>query len=259
MSGDDRLRSQLLAFCHELADEADRLTMAAFGGRVEASAKADGSPVTEVDLAVERRLRDRIAGAWPGHAIVGEELGGSAVEAEFTWYLDPIDGTRNFARGIPAFATLVCVEQGAEPAVAVASAPGLGTRWDGQAGVGAHRDGQPIRVAHTSALSESSVSFGGLSWFEPYGGMDLVGRVTAATARQRGFGDFWHHCLVAEGALDVALEADVSAWDLAAVRCIVTAAGGRFTDFTGVERIDGGTAISAAPGILDELLTLVHG
>ena len=234
--------------------------MRSFGEQLEVTAKVDGSPVTDVDVAVEHLLRDRITATWPEHAIVGEELGAAANDdAEFAWYVDPIDGTKNFVRGIPAFATLLCVERGGEPLIAVASAPALAARWDGNTGTGARRDGRPIHVSTTATIADATVSFGGLGWFEPHGGAELVGRVTAATARQRGFGDFWHHCLVAEGAVDAALEGDVSAWDLAAVRCIVQAAGGSFVDFTGDERIDGGTAISATPAILEDLLALVRG
>jgi histidinol-phosphatase len=260
LSGDPRLREELLAFAHELADAADALTLPAFRQAHEPTTKPDGSAVTHVDLAVERELRERIESAWPDHGVLGEEYGQTTVDAEVTWYLDPIDGTNNFIRGVPAWATLICAEIGGEPAAAVVAAPALGSRWDGLVGVGARRDGHPVRVADTRTLAGATVSFGGLNWFDAHGGTELIGRLTSATRRQRSFGDFWHHCLVADGSIDVAIEAAVSAWDLAAVRCIVRAAGGSLTDFTGADRIDGGTAISVAtPELRDALLELIRG
>lgn len=259
MSGEAGLRDELLAFAHELADAADRLTLPGFRLPHDPSTKQDGSAVTQVDLAVERELRGRIEATWPKHGVLGEEYGETRADAEVRWYLDPIDGTNNYIRGVPAWATLICAEIDGEPAVAVAAAPALGSRWDANIGVGARRDGQPVQVADCRSLAGATLSFGGLNWFEGRGGPDLIGRLTSATRRQRSFGDFWQHCLVADGSIDIAIEGDVSAWDLAAVRCIVVAAGGAFADFEGIDRIDGGTAISAAtPQLRDAVLAYVQ-
>ncbi|MDP8962277.1 MAG: histidinol-phosphatase [Actinomycetota bacterium] len=257
---------EALRFAHTLADLSDAITLPAFrqgqadrwqppSGQPAADTghefelKADGSPVTEADRAAEDAMRRTIAERFPSHAVLGEEEGLQGPGDAPTWILDPIDGTKNFIRGVPVFATLIALELQGRGVVAVVSAPALGTRWDGVAGGPARQDGRDMRVSGVSDLSQAHVSFGGLSYFGATTG--LIARLTRRTARQRGFGDFWQHCLVAAGGIDVALDAEVERWDLAAPKIIVEAAGGRLTAFDGADSDAGGSALTTN-GLLHE-------
>lgn len=243
---------ELLAFCHELADAADELTLQHFGGSVTAAAKTDGSPVTEADLAVEAALRERIAATYPDHAILGEEQGGALDGTRPTWVLDPIDATANYLRGVPVFATLLaCVADG-RVLVGMASAPAMGERWDAAAGAGARRNGAPVHVSAVAALRDAHVLHGGLDWFRQSPDLwAMLGRVADCCWRTRGFGDFWMHLLVAGGMGDVALERDLKPWDIAALECIVTEAGGRLTAWDGSPALgDPQGAVLSSNGLL---------
>ncbi len=244
---------------HELADLADALTLPAFQQHLEVEYKADDSPVTAVDREVERTLRTRIRERFPDHAVLGEEDGRDGPADAPTWVIDPIDATRNFIRGNPVFATLIALRVDEDELVGVVSAPALRTRWDGIAGGPARRNARTVTVSDTAALAQATISLGGLSYFVEQGRGDLLVRVARSTARQRGFGDFWQHVLVADGTIDVAMEAEVSLWDLAAVRCVVEAAGGRFTSLDGAPTADAGSAVSTNARVHDEVLALIQG
>ena len=249
--------ADLLTTCHELADAADALTLPAFRQHLEVRTKADGTWVTSVDEDVERTLRSMILDRFPEHAVLGEEDGRQGPADAPTWILDPIDGTSNFVKGNPVFATLVAVQVDGQELAGVVSAPALSTRWDGMVGGPAHQDGRPIRVSQVTAMSEAEVAFGGLDYFTQRGLGDGVIRLIDATRRQRGYGDFWNHCLVAAGSTELAIEAEVSLWDLAAVKVVVEAAGGRFTDLAGKRTANGGNAISSNGRLHDEALALL--
>jgi histidinol-phosphatase len=179
--------------------------------------KLDLSPVTDADRAAERMLRERIARDRPGEGVLGEEEGddGSSIR----WIIDPIDGTRNFSRGIPVWATLIALERDGDVVCGVVSAPALGRRWWASRGEGAFAGGEALRVSGIAELGQASVS---CSY-----GSDLA-RLEPQVWHARGLGDFWQHMLVAEGALDAAVDSTLSVWDYAAVEPIVTEAGGRF-------------------------------
>jgi histidinol-phosphatase len=231
-----------LAFALELADLADSLSLPRFRAddlRVET--KPDLSPVTDADKAVERALRERIARDRPGQGVFGEEEGddGGAVR----WILDPIDGTRNFLRGLSVWATLIALERGGVLAVGVVSAPALGRRWWAARGEGAFADGAAIRVSTVATLADASVS---CSLARDYA------RVEPVAWHARGLGDFWQHVLVAEGVLDAAVDADIALWDSAAVELVVTEAGGR------VGRADGGQFVSSNGVVHDAVLALLR-
>jgi histidinol-phosphatase len=242
----------------ELADVADTLSLAGFRRRTAVSLKLDGSVVTETDLAIERALRTRILAEFPDHRVVGEEDGVSGEDPEApTWIIDPIDGTTNFVKGNPVFATLIGYAEAQRDMVGVVSAPALGTRWDGIVGQGARQDGVAIQVSAVAALSGAEISFGGHRDIEE----DLPGAIAAfsrVTVRQRGFGDFWGYCLVAAGSSDVVLEARLNRWDLAAVRSLVEAAGGSVTDLDGQPRSDGGSALASNGLLHREALAIVR-
>ncbi len=255
---DDELAS-MLAAAHELADLADTATMAAFRGHLDVRTKDDGTWVTAVDEEVERTLRTAITQRFPGHAVLGEEDGLDGPEDAPRWVIDPIDGTTNFVKGNPIFATLIALQMDGREIVGVVSAPALTTRFDGVAGGPAHQDGRPITVSDVSSLTDAEVSFGGLSYFLQRGQGSGVELLAESTARQRGYGDFWQHCLVAAGSTDIAVEAEVNLWDLAAVKVVVEAAGGRFTDLAGHATADGGSALSTNGHLHDQVLGLLPG
>jgi histidinol-phosphatase len=206
--------------------------------------------VTEADRAIEEMIRGRLARERPADAILGEELGESG-EGLRRWIVDPIDGTRNYSRGAPVWATLIALEEEGVVRLGVVSAPALGRRWWAERGAGAFADNAPIHVSKVTRVEDAAISFA-LENELP----DLARRCW----HPRGYGDFWAHMLVAEGALDGAIDAiGVSAWDLAAVQVVVEEAEGRFSDRTGDARIDGGSAISSNALLHDALLDAVRG
>jgi len=248
----------------ELADVADALTLAAFRRPMEVHRKADGTVVTEVDVAVELALRERILGDFPDHRFLGEEGGlgvgaggdnGHDADAPI-WTIDPIDGTTNFIKGNPVFATLIACSVGGRDVMGVVSAPALSSRWDGAMGEGARQDGRSIRVSAVATLADAEVSVGAFSDIEQRV-PGLLAHLAVRTTRQRGYGDFWAYCLVAAGSTDAVIEAQLNAWDLAAVRALVEAAGGRVTDLEGGARSDGGSAVASNGLLHEELLALV--
>lgn len=244
-----------LALALELADLADGITMARFRARdLVVETKPDLTPVTEADHAVERAIRDHLAVAAREHAVLGEEYGaGELDDAEFRWIVDPIDGTKNYVRGVPIWATLIGLEQAGEIVVGVVSAPALHSRWWAGRGLGAFRDGEPIRVSAVRSLDNAHISF---SWetsehSESTGFDEKVMALARRCWRARSLGDFWQHVLVAEGAFDVTLEPASAPWDIAALQPIVEEAGGRFGDLAGKPTFEGGNVL-CSNGLLHE-------
>jgi histidinol-phosphatase len=254
-----RLNDDDLSFALSLADLADDVTTRHFRSpELAVEAKVDLTPVTVADREAENALRTAIARERPGDSVVGEEFGEDG-GGRVRWILDPIDGTRHYVRGIPLWATLIALERDGAVAVAVASAPALGTRWWAARGAGAFANGRPIRVSSVATLEEASCSHGGFRSFERHGHGPALRAVTERVWMERAYGDFWQHMLVAEGRLDFAIEAEVNLWDLAPVQMIVEEAGGRFTDFRGVARPDGGSGISSNGLLHEELLAALGG
>jgi len=251
-----------LAFAHELADLADSISVPRFkAADLVVETKPDLSPVTEADRAVEEALRERIAATLPGDAVVGEEFGHGGAEqaASRRWIIDPIDGTKNYMRGIPVWATLLALERDGETNTALVSAPALGHRWWAVKGAGAFADGRPIHVSKVSRLEDAQLCFGGLRTWRKHGLLEQFLALAARCWRTRGFGDFWMHMLVAEGAADIATEMEVSLWDLASVKLIVEEAGGRFTDLAGQATPSGGTSLSTNGLLHEEALAILQG
>jgi histidinol-phosphatase len=206
--------------------------------------KPDLTPVTEADRAVEAMVRDRIERERPGDAVLGEELG--AVGAgNRRWIVDPIDGTKGYARGIPVWATLLALEVDGDLVAGVVSAPALGARWWAARGAGAHRDGEAVTVSKVARIEDAHLAYDSVEAFEAIG-LDAEFLALARRCwRARGFGDFWGHVLVADGSVDIAVEVGgLAVWDLAAVHVVVEEAGGRCTDLRGAARFDGGDVIS---------------
>jgi histidinol-phosphatase len=241
-----------LAFALELADAADALSLPRFRALdLVVETKPDLTPVTEADRAVERELRRLVAERRPGEGFLGEEDGASGAE-ERRWIVDPIDGTRNFSRGIPVWATLIALEADGRVEVGVVSAPALGRRWWAARGEGAWSSaGERLRASTVARLEDACVT---VALQQP------VPERFRAAWHLRAFGDFWAHMLVAEGAVDVAVDAiGVTLWDLAAPQVIVEEAGGRFTDLEGRSRADGGSAVATNAVLHDAALAALRG
>jgi histidinol-phosphatase len=232
-----------LALALALADAADAITMRFFRSTFTVRTKADRTPVTEVDEAVERAIRDTLERERPDDGIVGEEFGARGTSPR-RWIIDPIDATKNFIRGIPVFGTLIALDG----QVGVVSAPALHRRWWAARGEGAFCNGAPIRVSAIDRVADAQLSYDDLG-----GGDNLVALIRAC-GRTRAFGDFWSHMLVAEGAVDIAVEPQVAHWDMAAVQVIVEEAGGRFTSYAGEARADGGSGVSTNGLLHEEVL-----
>jgi histidinol-phosphatase len=212
-----------LAYALELADAADALTLPRFrASDLRVETKPDLTPVTDADRAAERLLRERIARDRPGESVLGEEEGDDG--GSIRWIVDPIDGTRNFSRGIPAWATLIALERNGQIVCGVVSAPALGRRWWAARGEGAFANGSAIGVSSVGALADASVSC--------THGRDLA-RLEPLVWHARGLGDFWQHMLVAEGAFDISVDPIVSYWDAAALLPIIDESGGRWSTVSG--------------------------
>jgi histidinol-phosphatase len=234
----------------QLADEADAITMKFFrAATLSVKTKVDRTPVTEADLAVEKMLRERLAQQRPDDAIVGEEFGvtGSSLRR---WILDPIDATKNFMRGIPVFATLIALENEA----GVVSAPALGMRWWASRGSGAFCNDRAIHVSAIATIEEAQFTYDDIITFEKLGLREQFLAFDRRCGRSRGFGDFWGHMLVAEGACDVTVEPEVSLWDMAPLQVIVEEAGGRFSNLAGKPGSDGGSGVSTNGVLHDAVL-----
>ncbi|MCZ4554520.1 inositol-phosphate phosphatase [Rhodococcus sp. OK611] len=240
-----------------IADEADTITMARFGALdLKVDDKPDLTPVSDADLAVERAVRAVLAAERPDDAVLGEEFGGDATFEGRQWVVDPIDGTKNFVRGVPVWATLIALLQDGVPVVGVISAPALKRRWWAAEGTGAFASfdgGEPTRISASAVdrLESASLSFASLSGWRDRGIRDQFIALTDEVWRVRGYGDFYSYCLLAEGALEIAAEPEVSLWDLAPLDILVREAGGRFTALDGSAGPHGGSAV-ASNGLLHD-------
>lgn len=237
-----------------LAHAADEITLERFGALdLHVEQKPDHTPVTDADRATEARIREILEQERYGDVVYGEELG--KVESQGRrWIIDPIDGTKNFVRGVPVWATLIGLEVNGEMVVGVVSAPMLGSRWFAAKGVGAWKsvlggDARPLHVSHVTSLSDASISFSSFSGWLEAGIRDRVIDLTDAVWRVRGFGDFWQYMLVAEGAVDIAAEPELDLYDMGALVPIVIEAGGRFTSRAGDPGPWGGNGV-ASNGVL---------
>ncbi|WP_460774284.1 inositol monophosphatase family protein [Microbacterium sp. GXF7504] len=246
-----------------LADAADAASMARFDAAdLDVHAKPDASYVTEADLATERAIREILATERPDDGVFGEEYGAEGDSAR-QWIIDPIDGTHNYLRGIPMWATLIALAVDGVPQVGVVSQPAIGRRWWGATGLGAWTataDGpRRIRVSDVDELARASVSYQSMQQWDGVGRADDVLRLSRAVWRDRGYGDAWPYMLLAEGRLEMVAEFDVKEYDIAAHWPIVTEAGGRFTAFDGSETLTGGSSL-ATNGVLHEtFLDFFHG
>ena len=247
-----------LAFALETAVEAGRSVLEHYQTGVAVELKADQSPVTLADRGAERLIRQAIAARYPGHAIVGEEYGADDRRSPFRWIVDPIDGTKSFVRGVPLFGVLVALEIEGRPEVGVCHMPALGETVAAATGLGCTWNGKPARASRASDLGAATVLYSDVRMLSSRLGSRWH-TLAAGAGLLRSWGDCYGHCLVATGRADVMLDPVMNPWDCAALLPIVREAGGRFTDWTGVARIDGGDAVSTSEPLHASVLRLLHG
>jgi histidinol-phosphatase len=248
-----------LALALSLADAADAITTGRFRAddlRVET--KPDQTPVTEADRGVERMVREQLEAARPGDAVVGEEFGVSG-QGPRRWIVDPIDGTKSFVRGVPAWATLLALEIDGEVVVGVASAPALGRRWWARRGGGAFANGEAIHVSDVNQLEDAHLCAPSERYFDAAGLGTAFRGLARRTWRAAGFADFWGHVLVAEGSVDVMVEPILSLWDVAALEPIVGEAGGRVSDLRGDRWTQEGPCVTTNGRLHDAVLATFGG
>jgi histidinol-phosphatase len=263
-----------LAFALTLADRADAISLSRYRALdLEITTKPDNSPVTDADKAVERAIIDAITVQYPTDGIVGEEFGTSGSKNRY-WVIDPIDGTKNFLRGVPTWATLIALVENEEVVASVVSSPALYRRWHASAGSGAFvsegvtRDAdsgsasrnvvtRQLSVSKVSQLSDASIAY---SDFQGWGARRAnFEKLLDGAWRTRGLGDFWSHMLVAEGAVDVAIEPSLALWDMAALDLIVREAGGKFSSLDGVDGPFGPNAISTNGALHSAIVAALNG
>jgi len=251
------MRNDDLSVALNLADQADMITLARFGAiDLVVDTKPDLTPVSDADRAVETTLRETLARVRPDDSVLGEEFGGSTSFSGRQWIIDPIDGTKNFVRGVPVWASLIALLDDGVPQVGVISAPALQRRWWAAGGGGAFATfgdapARRISVSSVAQLDSASLSFSSLSGWAQLGLRDRFLDLTDAVWRVRAFGDFLSYCLVAEGAVDIAAEPEVSVWDLAPLDILVREAGGTFSNLDGTAGPHGGSAV-ATNGVLHD-------
>ncbi len=252
--------SEDLALALELADLADSISMERYRAEdLAVDTKPDLTPVTEADRAIERVLRSHLGRYRPGDDVLGEEFGGEASGIGRQWVLDPIDGTKNYVRGVPVWSTLIALIVHGHAVVGVVSAPALGRRWWAATGLGGVARGpegsRRLRTSSVRTMADASFSFSDPVGWRP----EALAALTDGTWRTRAYGDFWSHVLVAEGAVDVAAEPDLHPWDVAALIPIVEEAGGRITGYDGSPALTAGSGLTTNGPLHDEALGLLAG
>ncbi|MQY13592.1 Histidinol-phosphatase [Streptomyces sp. RB5] len=252
-----------LRLAHVLADQADAATMARFKALdLKVETKPDMTPVSEADKAAEELIRSALRRSRPRDAVMGEEYGLEGVGPR-RWVVDPIDGTKNYVRGVPVWATLISLmtpaEGGYEPVVGVVSAPALGRRWWAAKGGGAYMgrslsQATRLKVSSVSELGDASFAYSSLTGWDELGRLDSFLHLSRAVWRTRAYGDFWPYMMVAEGTVDACAEPELSIWDMAAPAIVVQEAGGRFTGLNGVPGPHSGNAAASNGHLHDQLL-----
>jgi histidinol-phosphatase len=251
-------RDQALAAAVEAARAAGRIALGYYRSGFEVSIKADDTPVTQADREAEHAIVEALSNAFPQHGFLGEELGARGPQ-DVRWIIDPIDGTKNFIRRIPVWATLIALEEHGEVTVGVIHNPVTGEVFTARRGGGAYANGERIRVSSVRELDRASLIHAGLGLVRRTPHWEGLVRLIDATDRQRGFGDYLGYTLVAEGKAELYAELDLKPWDLAPCRVLVEEAGGRFTDFDGQPTIRSGTAFASNGHLHDVALRLLRG
>ena len=241
----------------EAARSAGRVAMKYYRGGFEVMIKPDSTPVTQADREAERVIVEILGRAFPEHGVLGEEFGGEG-SRETRWIIDPIDGTKNFVRRVPLWATLIALEEHGEITVGVVYNPVTGDLYTARRGDGAFLNGERLHVSGETSLSRAFLLHAGLGTVRHAGRWDEFMRLVDATERQRGFGDYSGYSLVAEGKAEIYAEVDLKPWDLAPCLLLVEEAGGRFTDFDGRRSIYTGTALATNGRLHETVLAMLR-
>lgn len=253
-----------LRLAHVIADQVDGLTTSRFKARdLVVETKPDLTPVSDADRSAEEIVRAQLGRTRPRDAVVGEEFAATGHGAR-QWVVDPIDGTKNFVRGVPVWATLIALLDAGRPVLGLVSAPALGRRWWAAEGTGAWTGrslsaASRMTVSAVSTLGDASLSYSSLSgWTQRDGGLEPFLALTRTVWRTRAYGDFWSYMLVADGAVDLACEPELALHDMAALAPILTEAGGRFTSLEGQGGPFGGSALASNGLLHEEVLALLN-
>jgi histidinol-phosphatase len=248
-----------LEVAREAASAAAEVIHRYYRGQFETRTKDDATPVTQADVESEAAIRRVLRGAYPQHAIFGEEQGRDG-GGDFLWLVDPIDGTKSFVRGYPMFSTQIALMYRDELVLGVSSASEFGeTAWARRGG-GAWLNGEPLRIAPTARIDAATVSTGNLKSLARGPRWNALGELLTQVNRGRGYGDFYHYHLLARGSLDAVIESDVNILDIAALTVIVREAGGVFTDLDGrAPDLDTRSVLAAVPALHDDLLARFRG
>ena len=242
----------------EAARAAGQLALRYYRTGFEVTLKPDATPVTQADRDAEEAIVEILGQAFPGYGFLGEEFGARGA-ADVRWIIDPIDGTKNFVRGIPIWATLIALEEHGEITLGVIHNPVTGDLYTARRGGGAFANGERVRVSETTDLGEACLVHGGLRLVRATPYWDGLLRLIDATDRQRGFGDYLGYTLLGEGKAELYVEVDIKPWDIAACKLFVEEAGGRFTDLGGRSTIYRGTALASNGWLHDAALATFRG
>jgi histidinol-phosphatase len=241
------------------AKAAGEVALRYFRTNLTVEIKADLSPVTQADRECETKILEILSARYPDHGFLGEEDGERPGRSGSRWIVDPIDGTKNFVRGIPFFAVLIALEEGGEVTAGVMYAPAMGELLCARRGMGTFANGRQVRVSQVADLNNGMLIHGGLKEMKQRSHWQPFLRLVEATSRQRGFGDALGHSVVICGHAEVALESAIKPWDVAATKILVTEAGGRYSDFDGSPSIYTGTAVISNGHVHDEVLKILNG
>jgi histidinol-phosphatase len=246
--------SPFLATALEAARAAADVIRRYYQSNLAVTIKADKTPVTEADVEAEKVIRGILEARFADHGFYGEETGQSALDAEYLWLVDPIDGTKSFVREYPMFSTQIALMHRGRLVVGVSSAPAYGEVAYGEIGAGAWLNEQPIHVSTVDSVEAAALSTGNLKTLATGPQWPAFGRLVGRLNRIRGYGDFLHYHLLAAGKIDAVIESDVNILDIAACAVIVEAAGGRFTDLEGRPLTLTSTSVLATNGRLHEVV-----
>jgi len=262
MTSSDPSLDDLLQFALDAAWQAGRVTLSHFQTGLVAERKADNSPVTIADREAEQKLRQLITTRWPAHALIGEEFGASPGDEtgdDYTWIIDPIDGTKSFVSGVPLYSVLLALVRDNEPLLGVIHFPGLNETVYAARGHGCYWNGRRSRVSSVSTLADAVMLASDLNTFAAFGREEAFQRLIKKTYIQRTWGDAYGYALVATGRAEVMLDPVMALWDCGPLQIILEEAGGTFTDWRGTPTIYGGEAIATNGVLYEQVMALVRG
>ncbi|HZB00930.1 MAG TPA: inositol monophosphatase family protein [Actinomycetota bacterium] len=248
-----------LAFAHELADVAAKVTLLRFGDRLAVTRKGDGTSVTDADVAAERAMREALAATFPRDGMQGEETGRIEGSSGRTWVIDPIDGTAHYADGVPLWTTLIGLDVDGHPALGVADVPALGMRYHASRGGGAWCGDRSLRTSRVEDLADAFIMHSAVERWAEGGRIDDLVRILGAARRSRGLSDAWAQMLIAQGSADALLENEPCfEWDWTATSVIVEEAGGRLTTLDGGPPAAGASLLVSNGTLHDETLAALR-